>query len=85
MEAAELWEKWNKEWFGIFAWRGDGRYHLRDVHGSRIFFRRATAEKYAATITTECRAITPNGYVVRPALYVATDGCKITGNRVSLI
>ena len=66
--------------FAVFAWRGDGRYHLRDALGARTWKREAAAERQADAYNASEHHVhvNPDGYVVRNLSYVGTSGVEQT-------
>lgn len=67
-----------KQWFAVFAWRGDARYHLQDALGSRVYWSRKAADQRAEVAMREIPLhVAPNGYVSRSSEYVLANGCNI--------
>ena len=70
----------NSKTYAVFQWRGDGRYHLRDAHGARVWKRESSAKKFADEMNAVGFAWAPQGFVVRPSDYFLSDGLEIAAN-----
>lgn len=71
-----------ERWYVILAWRGDGRYHVQDAIGARVYKRRATADQTVEEFNQDPGMLgaNPDGYVLRSLAYVQTHGCEIRPN-----
>lgn len=66
--------------FAVFAHRGDGRYHLKDCKGCKVWKRENAAQAFADMLNQDSAALAhaPQGYVVRPSDYYSDTDCDVT-------